>query len=80
MPPFPPDGERPALLLPTIKAVAAIAVLSVLATHWLSSSTFDHASLSRLAADAVREPTTTGSIVKAANGQKLDPCVVARRP
>lgn len=73
-----PGGERPALLLPTIKAAIAVGFLSVLAAQWLSSRAFDQASLTRLAADAVREPATTGSILKAANGQKLDPCGVPR--
>ena len=79
MPPLSSDGEGPALLLATVKAAAAIGLLSVLAAQWLSSGAFDQASLTRLAAEAVREPATTGSILKAANGQKLDPCAAPRR-
>ena len=75
----PPDRDRPALLMPTLKAAAAVAVLSVLAAHWLADG-LDQRRLSRLAADASRgDPVTTGSITRAAGATKLDPCAVDNR-
>lgn len=76
------DG-RPTLLMGTVKAVTAIAFLSVFAVHWLSESALDHKSLSQLAAQAARrgaEPTMTGSIGRAASATRLDPCGDTRRP
>ena len=73
-------NDRP-LLLATIKAVIAIAVLSVLAANYLADRALDHPTLSRLAADAVKgkskgEPTMTGSI----NKLRLDPCTGVQKP
>ncbi len=80
---FPDQNGRPALLIGTVKAVVAIAFLSVFAAHWLSESALDQKSLSQLAAQAARrgkEPTMTGSITRAATAVKLDPCGDSRRP
>lgn len=79
----PDQNGRPTLLIGTVKAVAAIAFLSVFAAHWLSESALDQKSLSHLAAQASRrtaEPTMTGSITRAASAVKLDPCGEWRRP
>lgn len=76
------ENARPSLLMGFVKAVVAIAFLSVFAAHWLSESALDQKSLSHLAAQAARrgaEPTMTGSIARAA-GVKLDPCGDSRRP
>ncbi|HEX8167857.1 MAG TPA: hypothetical protein VF601_18980 [Beijerinckiaceae bacterium] len=68
-------NDRP-LLMTTIKAVAAIAVLSVLAAKYLADG-LDQRGLTRLAAEAAKgEPATTGSI----NRVKLDPCAAPRKP
>jgi hypothetical protein len=68
-------NDRP-LLMTTIKAVAAIGILSVLAAKYLADG-LDQRSLTRLAAEAAKgEPATTGSI----NRIKLDPCAAPRKP
>jgi hypothetical protein len=73
-------NDRP-LLSATIKAVAAIAVLSVLATHYLADGAFDDKALTRLALDGAKkgEPTMTGSI-GGARAMRLDPCIGAQKP
>jgi hypothetical protein len=71
-------NDRP-LLIATIKAVVAIALLSVLATKYLADGSLDHSALSRLAGDAATrkgEPTMTGSI----NRLRIDPCTGAQKP
>jgi hypothetical protein len=68
-------SSRPGLLAGTIKVVAAITFLSVLATRYLSEESRDQSALARLAAQATGEPTMTGSILKSANATRLDPCV-----
>ena len=67
-------NDRP-LLITTIKAVAAIGVLSLLAANYLADG-LDQSGLTRLAASAskAREPAITGSI----NKVKLDPCATPR--
>ena len=69
-------NDRP-LLITTIKAVAAIGVLSLLAANYLADG-LDQSGLTRLAASAskAREPAITGSI----NKVKLDPCAMPRNP
>ena len=69
-------NDRP-LLITTIKAVAAIGVLSLLAANYLADG-LDQSGLTRLAASAskAREPAITGSI----NKVKLDPCATPRNP
>jgi cytochrome c-type biogenesis protein CcmH/NrfG len=65
-------NDRP-LLVATIKATVAIAVLSVLAAKYLADGSLDQPTLSRLAAEAAKgkgEPTMTGSI----NRVRIDPC------
>lgn len=68
------------------KAAAAIAFLSVIAAHWLSStltaSDADRARLGQLAQTATRDkadPVTTGSLAKRAQNIRLDPCTGDRR-
>jgi hypothetical protein len=71
-------SDRP-LLLATIKAVVAIAFLSLLATKYLADGALDQPTLSRLAADAAKgkgEPTMTGSIDRV----RIDPCTGAKKP
>jgi hypothetical protein len=67
-------NDRP-LLITTIKAVAAIGVLSLLAANYLADG-LDQSGLTRLAASKAREPAITGSI----NKVKLDPCATPRNP
>jgi cytochrome c-type biogenesis protein CcmH/NrfG len=70
-------SDRP-LLAATIKAVIAILVLSVLATHYLAEGALDRPGLSRLAAESAKgkgEPTMTGSI----NRVRIDPCAAPQR-
>lgn len=69
-------GERsPSLLKDTMKAGAIIAVLSVVATQWLSHG-LDKQAMQRLAADVAigGDPATTGSLRDAARSTRLDPC------
>ena len=77
------DSQRP-LLMGTIKAVAAIAFLSVLATKYLADGTLDQKALSRLAAEAAKgtpgEPSMTGSIGRSASAARIDPCTGAHKP
>lgn len=73
------QDERPRLLWPTIKVVAAIAAISVLAANYLSHGALDQGTLSRLTAQALGEPTMTGSIGRAAGATKLDPCGDSRK-
>jgi hypothetical protein len=76
-------GERrPALVINTVKAVAVIGTLSLLAAHWLASGPLDRGELTRLASEAAKpgEPSTTGSIARAVNATRLDPCVSPKRP
>lgn len=76
-------ANRTGLLVGTIKAAVAIAVLSVVATHFLAREGLDQRTLQRLAAESAakgREPVTTGSLAKGAAEAKLDPCAVPRRP
>lgn len=78
------QGEgRSSLLSYTLKSVAAVAILSCLAANWLSTTSSDRETLSRLAFNASRgfdDPLTTGSLGRA-NSTRLDPCSLpARRP
>ena len=71
-------NDRP-LLIATIKAVVAIAFLSVLATKYLADRSLDQPTLSRLAAEAAKgkgEPTMTGSISRV----RIDPCTGSQKP
>ena len=66
----------PTLLVATVKSAIAIALLSVLATHWLQSG-FDQRELSRLSVAAAKSdggPTMTGSLARSISQTKLDPC------
>lgn len=66
------SAGRPGLLTGTLKAVAAITVLSVLATKYLSDRSLNDGALTRLASQATGE--TTGSILPSGNAVRLDPC------
>lgn len=70
--------EPRSLVAVTVKAVSAIALLSVMATHWLASNV-DRAGLGRLAADATADPVTTGALADRAAATRLDPCTALRR-
>ena len=70
------EGERKSSLFKdTMKAGAVIAVLSVVATQWLSHG-LDKQALQRLASQAAigDGPVTTGSLREAAKATRLDPC------
>lgn len=77
-------NERGTMLADFAKAGAAIAFLSVIAANFVSSRTehLDRDRLAEVAAAAAKgkpaDPMVTGSIRKAANETKLDPCVVPR--
>lgn len=76
------SNDRP-LLIATIKAVVAIAFLSMLATKYLADGTLDQPALTRLATDAAKakgEPTITGSILRSAATTRIDPCTGAQKP
>lgn len=76
-------GDDRPLLMATVKAVVAIAFLSVLATKYLADGALDQAALTRLAGDASRgkgEPTTTGSILRSSAAVRIDPCTGAQKP
>jgi hypothetical protein len=68
------SSNRPRLLAGTVKIVAAITLLSLFAARYLADGSLDQSALTRLAAQAAGEPTTTGSILKSAATAKLDPC------
>jgi hypothetical protein len=71
------DGERPALLIGTVKAAGLLIVVSVLAARWLAAGPLD-----RVASHAAgyEDPITTGSLARAGNQSRLDPCAAPRRP
>lgn len=77
-------NERGTMVADIAKAGAAIAFLSVIAANFVSTQTahFDRERLAEVAAAATRgkpvDPMTTGSIRKAANETKFDPCAVPR--
>lgn len=77
-----PTGQRRyGLIWTTVKAVVAIAVISVAATQFLSGSRLDRQGMGVLTAmisGPVRDPVTTGSIASA-NQVRLDPCVAPLR-
>ncbi len=77
------SGERPALFLSTVKAVAATAASPNLAASWLSAEVTDRQGVSRLAGNAagrINDPATTGSVPPITNPGRLDPCTGQRRP
>jgi hypothetical protein len=71
------DGERPALLIGTAKVAGLLIVGSVLVARWLSAGPLD-----RVASHAAvyEDPITTGSLARAGNQSRLDPCAAPRRP
>jgi hypothetical protein len=71
------ESGRPALLLGTLKVAALIVGVFFLAANWLSAGPLD-----RLASHATgfEDPVTTGSIARAGNQTRLDPCAAPRRP
>jgi hypothetical protein len=76
-------NERGTMVADIAKAGAAIAFLSVIAANFVSTQTahFDRERLAEVAAAAAKgkpDPMVTGSLRKAANETKLDPCVVPR--
>lgn len=76
------EGGRGSLLMGTIKSVVAVGLLSWLAGVWLSATSRDHETLSRLATNVsqgVDDPLTTGSIGGRARSTRLDPCSVPKR-
>jgi hypothetical protein len=73
-------GGRSRLVWTTAKVALAIAVLSVLATRWLSHGALDQQGAVRVAlAGRADEPTMTGTLGKARD-VRLDPCAAPRRP
>ena len=77
-----PDNRRFEMISATAKMAAAIALISYGASIWLSDPTLTDPLLSRLAIASLRgsdEPTTTGSIRKAAEVVRLDPCAMPQR-
>lgn len=75
------EAKRP-LISWTLKCVVIIGGLSWLASGWLSSTTRDRDSLSRLTANisnGLDDPLTTGSVARNAGATKLDPCTSPRR-
>lgn len=78
------SNEGGSMVADIAKAGAAIAFLSVVAANFVSSQTarFDNERLGQVAAAAAKghpiDPLVTGSIRKAANETKLDPCVLPR--
>jgi hypothetical protein len=71
------DSGRPALLFGTIKVAALVVALSFLATNWLSAGRLEHLASH---AGGYEDPVTTGSIARAGNQTRLDPCAAPRRP
>jgi hypothetical protein len=71
------EGER-SLLSWTLRTVAAVTVLSLMAGSWLAGPGLESGALARLAAltsGGADDPMTTGSIVPYAARARLDPCV-----
>lgn len=77
-------NERGTMAADVAKAGAAIAFLSVIAANFVSSQTSgldrDRMAQATLAASKRQpiDPLTTGSIGRAANETRLDPCAVQR--
>ena len=77
-------NDRGTMVADLAKAGAAIAFLSVIAANFMSSQTasFDRERLAQVSLAASKrqpvEPLTTGSIGKAANETRLDPCALPR--
>ncbi|UZF93535.1 hypothetical protein [Bosea sp. NBC_00550] len=77
-------NDRGTMAADVAKAGAAIAFLSVIAANFMSSRTppldKDRMAAVSLAASKRQpvDPLTTGSITKAANETRLDPCVLPR--
>jgi hypothetical protein len=73
-------GRRSRLVWTTTKVAFAIAVMSLLATNWLSHGGLDQGALARLAGGGrIEEPTMTGSLARARD-VRLDPCAAPKRP
>lgn len=76
--------QRGTMLADAAKASAAIAFLSVIAANFVSTRTeqLDRERLAEVAAAAGKgksgDPMITGTIRKAANETKLDPCALPR--
>jgi len=71
------DEERPALLIGTLKVAAFVIVGSLLAARWLSAGPLERVASHAAAYD---DPITTGSLARAGNQSRLDPCTASRRP
>jgi hypothetical protein len=77
-------NERGTMVADIAKATAVIAFLSVIAANFVSTRTaeLDRDRLAEVASAATRgngfDPLVTGSLRKAANETRLDPCVVKR--
>jgi hypothetical protein len=63
------------MLSTTIKAAAAIGIIAYAASQWAYSQA-DRVALAKLTAEATArfEPSTTGSIMQAAQATRVDPC------
>lgn len=77
-------NDRGTMVASLAKAGAAIAFLSIVAANFLSSQTegLDKAGLAQVSLAVSKrqpvDPLTTGSISKAANETRLDPCALPR--
>lgn len=77
-------NQRGTVVADVAKAGAAIAFLSVIAANFMSSRTepMDKERLAQVSLAASKrqpiDPLTTGSISKAANDTRLDPCALPR--
>lgn len=74
--------RHPSILMSTLKTASALALASYCATVWLARSELDQVDPRRVLA-ALRhvddDPITTGSIGRAADGMRLDPCTLRGR-
>lgn len=77
-------NQRGTMVADVAKAGAAIAFLSVIAANFMSSRTeqLDKERLAQVSLAVSKrqpiDPLTTGSITKAANETRVDPCVLPR--
>lgn len=77
--PPPDDSSRPALFANTLKVAVAAALISYVATHWLSPDGVAPPGSSHVAATPgppVEDPVATGSIVPSARQTRIDPCAM----
>lgn len=78
--PFGPASREKYMIATTLKATAAIGIIAFAASQWAYSEA-DRIALERLTTEAAGQfsPATTGSVARAAQSSRIDPCNVPSR-